>query len=282
MPEETKVNKEDSEGKNKENNTGGISIKDLEPSIQKTVKDMLAEARKDEKDKLYGRITKLEEIIDTLKQDSNDETLQKENKELQSQIETLNKQITDLTDKLGQKDEGKEDETKGKEDKTKGGEDAVKDEQIKELTKLITDLSARIESNEKSTKEQLEKAISGVEQKQSQKEIDAYREKAIAGLPETIAKSVPNTSIKDIDDAVKNLKEELTSLLGEALPKGSTSLLSSGKIPFTNPSMTDFSTSARQVQEMSMEEYAKFREENPALFNGGQRSGLAGGTLKHQ
>lgn len=281
---------QDTDDKNKDNNLSGNIIKGLEPSIQAVIIKAIEDARSSEKDKLYSRIQKLEEENSTLKNSSKDsDIVKKENLDLSSKLTTLGEQIADLQTKINAQEDTKkktkEEEQVTKEEDTKGGgEVKMKDKVIEDLVATVGALTEKIEKSEHSFEERLQKAMSSVEQKQTQKEIDAYRENAIQGLPANIAKLVPSTSVEDINTSITAIQTDLLGIVAQNMPKGSGSLLGGNRVPFTpNPSLGGISTpTVDQIQNMNQEQYTKFREENAQLFNGGQRSGFSGGTLRSQ
>lgn len=242
---------------------------EITPEIQAKIDQQIALARQQEKDKLYNTINTYKMEVKTSKEVADQLAIDLKN--VQDKLKAIEEGID--TKKPEGVEGGKGGMTKNKETKVeipKEFQDTIGtlQEQIKTLTASFTE-------NQKA---------------QAKREVEAYRNKAIEGLPEGFAKLVPSDTKENIDITINSIKAELQKM-ASAQPtiQGSGSLLAQRvKLPNAPNGQVDIQSSELSpdmVRTMSGEQYAEFRKSNPQMFGGGQRQafgGLSGGGFKRQ
>lgn len=254
---------------NNNNNQNNLTLED----VKKMVTDAVEAARKSEKDKLYEKIKGLEGDIKTLKDankslsddlDSKKKELEKLDKNNNANDDSTNTNNTNNTN--NNNDEGT---------KPAPGDSKVQELEgtVKGLTDLVRKLNDKLDQQDKDNK------------KSKEEEIKEYRDKQIKSkaIPEKLAKLIPSTSKKDIDEAVSSIIDEVSSVV-KSVSGGkvdnkihSGSLLTGNKRPKVtnpaNPTLSNLSVTADDIAQMSNEDFVKFREENQGMFSGGQTLG---------
>lgn len=203
-------------------NTTNATPSDPKPSGSVNFEELIAKARKEEKDKLYPEIT-------SLKSKNNDLLLvigerDKKIAELDSKISELEKQVEESTGKVS----------------------ASKSKEISELRATISKLEADLEISKRDT-----------EEIKTRSELELYKVTKISQAgAEVIPELVSGSTREEIDAAIEASKQRYQEIISKAtggvrLPNPSTTKLNE---TFSNKTPED-------IRKMSREEYAEFRKQ---------------------
>lgn len=251
----------------------------ISPEIQAIIDAQVEAARRQEKNKLYVTIDELRKDLKT----SNDQltTVTTELASvLKSKAETQpeKKGDTEVPDKKPETKPDKEEkkpETKSEQKPSSDVEDLKK--QLEELRQDI------IKRDERSKVER--------EAEKQREEVAKYREQLIVGLPTELAEIVPADTKENVDKFINNLKLGFEKIAPAPVQARSGSLLTAGartpSTPAQGVNLQGQPLTADAINNMTPEQYMKFRNENPQLVSGAQRPGFetqkfGGMTLRRQ
>lgn len=284
-PNNTNNNNNSQEPTPNNNNNSNQSTGLTAEQVKAMVAEAVETARKAEKDKLYDKIKTLE--ADLKAAQGSNTTLTKDLAEAKEALEKLNNQSSNTNGGNTQPQNNNTNTQTPQKDPSPAP--AQPDGKVQELETTVKGLADMV----KDLTEQLKKK--DLDDKKSKEErLNAYREEQIKskGLPEKIAKLIPNTSKKDIDEAIQAVIEDFSEVL-KSIPTASStgkqhsgSLLTGNTRPKitnpANPSFTNLNISVNDIAEMSNEDYAEFREKNQGMFSGGQSFGFQRMTQRKQ
>lgn len=236
------------DGDSNDNNDDGDSD-DSSPSIN--YEDLIAKARKEEKQKLYPKIEKLEKRVEDLTEKNNKKVLQVG--ELNEQIETLENELESAKDKATQSDDERVTQLQS---------------DLEEKESTIEDLQSQLEDTEEVDVEELRQEIE--EEVKNEYEVKLYREKKIADAEgQVIPELVMGSTKEEIDETFEKAQERYTEIVGNNSNNRNTR--EGADNPSVNQDNLDINN--LDIRGMSDEDYSQLRK----------RMGLGGnkrGTLR--
>lgn len=237
------------------------------PEVQEYVSQAVSKARQQEKDKLYPTIEQQKATIESL----------------EKRIEELEK-AQQSNQQSGQQEPEKDPANSGGEGSAGVSQTNNQQVNITENPEFKTLLETVNTLTEKVT--QVAEKLTKTEEELSKEKVEAYRTSKLANsnLPPQFHNLVPTTSIEDIDKVIDNLVEGLKQVAPQQVeaPNQTPAV----KLPGApaDASIHTSELSPADIYNMTNEQYAEFRKNNPYVFGTSQRMGrgLSSGGFRRQ